>query len=310
MEPAVADEPDDGLSKELQAQLAGNAPSFRCLYLAAPEVLDLERLEGFVFSSERGGRKTAHADLRLGDYLDTRRDRSTGLDVRIVKHDRVLLRHEGEVDRRLGTVYRCLIAEVDGDATYQLVDGRWYEIDHSFVTQIHETVSSIPAAAIAFPDHADGDEEKDYNSRAARILGGLLMDRKTASLGGGSNKVEVCDIALTDRTLVHAKKRSSSSTLSHLWSQGTVAMEALLGDGGFRTAVRAKVHELDPAFEEIAADGLAGTDYQVVYLVIGVKADQPVWRSLPFFSQIALTQAARTLSSMGVHVALAGVPSV
>ncbi len=136
------------------------------------------------------------------------------------------------------------------------------------------------------------------------------MDRKNISIGGGANKVEFCDIALADRTLVHAKKRSSSSTLSHLWSQGTVAMDALLGDQDFREAVRAKMHQLGPAFEDIAAEGLSGTDYQVVYLIIGVDTGEPTWKSLPFFSQVALAQAARTLGSMGVRVALSGVPSV
>ena len=70
------------------------------------------------------------------------------------------------------------------------------------------------------------------------------------------------------------------------------------------------MHQLDPAFEDIAAEGLTGADYQVVYLIIGVDAGEPTWKSLPFFSQVALTQAYRTLGSMGVRTAIAGAPSV
>lgn len=311
VDPMLADDLDVKLSAELREQMSGGDSTFECLYLAAPEVLDLERLEGFVFSSEMGSKKTVRSELCLSDYLDTRRGRSAGIDVAMAKRDRIDLRYEGEVEYRLGTVYRCLIAEVDlGDAIYQLVDGRWYEIESSFVAKIRGIVSGIPEATLDFPDHIDGQSEKEYNLRAAEALDALLMDCENVSIGGGASRIEFCDIALLNRTLVHAKKRSSSSTLSHLWSQGTVAMEALLGDDEFRSAVRSKIKGLDRGYEGIAADGLTGSDYKVVYLIIGSNPEQQAWESLPFFSQVALRQAVRALASMGVHTSIAGVPSV
>ena len=247
-----ADELDRKLAWELNTRMVDGTKKFRCLYLAPPEVLDFERLEGFVFSSERGRDKTSHSELLLADYFDTRRNLKSGLDIDVTRQDRVLLRHEGTVDQRLSSVYRCLIAETElGDTTFQLVDGRWYEIDRSFVTRIRQELSTIPTATIEFPDHIQGEEEQYYNLRVANMLpNALLMDRKNVQLGGGSNRIEFCDIALSDCTLIHAKKRSSSSTLSHLWAQGTVAMEALLGDSEFRAAVRQEGLSARPDLQE------------------------------------------------------------
>jgi len=278
---------DDRLVAEIHAHVKGDSRTFRCLYLAAPDVLELAGLEGFVFTSEHGSNKTAHAELALDDYLKTRRNRKQEIDNSVIRRDKILLRYGGEVDLPLGTIYRCIIAEVqDDDATFQLVDGKWYEIDSSFVTDIRRRVSTIPTADIDFPYHQFGDGEREYNCQAAEELGALVMDGHNIRFGGGMSSVEVCDILLPDRTFVHVKKRTSSSTLSHLWFQGTVAMGALLGDGEFRQVVRSKIHDLNPAFGEVVVEGLTGVDYKLTYLVMGVDAQHPA-DDLPFFSQVA-----------------------
>jgi uncharacterized protein (TIGR04141 family) len=45
--------------------------------------------------------------------------------------------------------------------------------------------------------------------------------------------------------------------------------------------------------------------YQVVYLIIGAHSAAP-WKSLPFFSKVALMQATRHLRLIGFPVSLAG----
>lgn len=304
----TSEELDDSLTRGLTALGEDADPGFRSLYLAAPEVLDLEIVEGFVFSSEWGSAKTVHPELRLLDYVVTRAGRDPGLSSERAKTDRVMVRLEGDTDRLLASVYRCLIAEVtDGADTHQLVDGHWYRIESSFVARVREQLAKIPEAAIPFPPHHDGEEEQLYNTRAAVQLGALLLDRKNIPIGGGTNRIEFCDIAFHDRTLVHIKKRSSSSTLSHLWSQATVSLDALLGDSEFREQLRTRIQDLDPTYVDIVNDGLKGTDYSVIYLVLGVEGGMTTWEALPFFSQVALAQAVRTLGNMGVSVALASV---
>ena len=311
VDPEQSDQLDSRLATTLRTLLAEGSTDFRCLYLASPELLDLDEMEGFVFSSERGKDKTVHPELRLTDYIDTRRTKVDSYTIKTVKRDNVLLRDKNQIDRRLSSVYRCLIAEVElEDTTYQLVDGRWYEVEGSFAERINLEVSSIPSTTVAFSPHVIGETEQSYNSRVAHELNVLLMDRKNIMLGGGSNRIELCDIAFLDRTLVHAKKRTSSSALSHLWLQGTVAITALLSDSEFRNEVRSTIECIDPAFAHLADEGLTGSDYTIVYLIIGVISGQSAWESLPFFSKVALVQACNALSSMKVGIQMAGVPSI
>lgn len=311
VDPERSDQLDGMLATALRALLAEDSTEFRCLYLASPELLDLEELEGYVFSSERGKDKTVHPELNLTDYIDTRRRVADSYTIKTAKRDNVLLRNRDQISRRLSSVYRCLIAEIErDDATYQLVDGRWYEVEGSFVEQINLEVSSIVSATASFPPHTIGETEESYNSRVAHELDALLMDRKNIPIGGGSNRIEFCDVAFSDRTVVHAKKRTSSSALSHLWSQGTVAMAALLSDSEFRSQVRSRIQCIDPAFIHLVDEGLTGSDYTIVYLIIGVDSVTGAWESLPFFSRVALAQACNTLSSMNVSIQIAGVPSI
>ena len=55
---------------------------------------------------------------------------------------------------------------------------------------------------------------------------------------------------------------------------------------------------------------LTGSDYTIIYLIIGVDSAHDAWESLPFFSRVALAQACSTLSSMNVGIQIAGVPSI
>lgn len=305
------------LTDGLAALGDGDDSGFRCLYLAAPEVLDLEVVEGFVFSSERGSDNTVYPELKLIDYVETRVGRGPGLSTEHAKGDRIMVRLEGEVDRRLASVYRCLIAEVTlGAETYQLVDGHWYRVEPSFAARIREQVAKVPEAQIVFPLHHEGRTRTSTTSALPRRWETLLLDGQNIPIGGGANRIEFCDIAFHDRTLVHAKKRSSSSTLSHLWSQATVAFDALLGDPEFRGRLRERIRDLDDTYEGIADDGLTGSDYQVIYLVLGVEEGIAAWEALPFFSQVALAQAVRTsrqhgsLSRARWRIGLAQSPSV
>ena len=303
---------DDALEVELQSLSLGRSSVFRCLYLAPPEIIDFETLEGFSFTSESDEGRELHTDLSLNRYLDTLEGKRTGITIkRTKKTDRVILKLEGTESFRPWSVYRAIVAEFEHNGTlFQLVDGCWYRIEDDFATYIGQSVSDIDESKIEFPNHINGETEGDYNCRAAAGLGALLMDCKNIPLGGGANRIEFCDILLADRTLVHAKKRASSSTLSHLWSQGTVAMQALLGDEDFRGRVQNKIVEEDSSFEHAIGPNVAGHQYTLVYLILGRKEGNSLSQTLPFFSQVALVQATKVLRSMGITVEIAGVHSV
>ncbi|MCY4421862.1 MAG: TIGR04141 family sporadically distributed protein [Acidimicrobiaceae bacterium] len=175
VDPEESDKLDGILAAALRAILAHGSTDFRCLYLASPELLDLEETEGYMFSSERGKDKTVHTELSLVDYINTRRNLADSYTINTAKRDDVLLRNRDQTDRRLSSVYRCLIVEIErANATYQLIDGRWYEVEGSFVEQINLEVSSILSATVAFSLHFMGETEESYNSRVAHELDALL----------------------------------------------------------------------------------------------------------------------------------------
>jgi len=301
---------DEQLIAELSQQSIEVDSQFRCLYLAPPEVLDWEGLEGFSFSSESTSNGTIYSEVRLDDYLYSIRNRRSVINTGSLRRDHITLLYEGEAGRRLGSVYKCIIAEVElSEGTFQLVDGNWYELEQSFVEEIRNRVRAIPISDINFPDHQQGDHESTYNMQAAESLQALLMDRQLVGLGGGRNRIEVCDLLLDGLTFIHVKKRSSSSTLSHLWSQGTVAMEALLSDSVFRDAVRQKIECIGPNYKNVVDENLVGTRCALIYLIVGTDREHPA-SGLPFFSQVALMGAVQRLTTMGIRIHIAGVPSV
>lgn len=308
VDPEMAEVLDGRLNSELAALGDGTGTSFRSLYLASPEILDLEAVEGFVFSSERGTEKAAHPDLQLTDYIATRAHREAGLSVERARSDRVLVRREGETDTNLASVYRCLVSEVhDNGTTYQIVDGNWYALEENFVGRVRRDLGELEVAAIDFPTPGVNEDEGDWNKRAAAALGGICLDQKNVLIDGGPSQVEVCDIATSDAQLFFVKRRSTSSTLSHLWSQAIVAVQALLTDADFRADARGRIAEIDEHFIGIVSEDLERSDYTIHYVVLGVDSSDPV-DGLPFFSQVALWQAWRTLRSMGVQVRIVGVP--
>jgi uncharacterized protein (TIGR04141 family) len=101
------------------------------------------------------------------------------------------------------------------------------------------------------------------------------------------------------RQLVHVKRRSRSSLLSHLFMQGFVAAEAFIDYRPLRMQIREKM----PALEHlIPEDDPDPSEYEIVYALLHDGQD-----TLPFFSKVALTTIYKQLRRMHYRVALAWV---
>jgi uncharacterized protein (TIGR04141 family) len=136
------------------------------------------------------------------------------------------------------------------------------------------------------------------------------MDTTTFTATDSQDRVEFCDIFMRGR-VIHVKRKSASSTLSHLFMQGLVSGELLQSDPDFRRDVHQEITrrnaQLGPAIP--AAGAIDPGDYEVVFAVIA-KSPRGNRHFLPFFSQVSFTRAARLLSQRGYHVALVRVPEV
>jgi uncharacterized protein (TIGR04141 family) len=81
------------------------------------------------------------------------------------------------------------------------------------------------------------EKEGPYNERLSKALqGAILLDKRTVSRSQAT-AIEICDVVTKTKQLVHVKRGTSSSSLSHLFAQGVVSAELLHMDSDFRKKV-------------------------------------------------------------------------
>lgn len=308
---------DPGLVNALDEQLVTRlkASDTSATHMAMPENLDWEDVEHFLIVPTR--RKT-YAELDLDEYLAQKATDAANLTISLLKGRKVSVKflRTADPDTRW-SVYQCLVSEqrLNG-VLYALIEGRWFAIADSLVKQVDEAIAAIPPASVTLPAGLPGETEGDYNARAAAASADLtLLDKKLVSPDGSTTRIEFCDLLSTDGSLVHVKRKSRSSTLSHLFAQGHVSAAALV-DGTLRDQVRSAIQTAagtaDPSgwlqFVPPSTLSLERDKVTVTYAVIAdSKATGVEW--LPFFSRLTLMQTVRDLNRLGfAKVALVRVP--
>jgi uncharacterized protein (TIGR04141 family) len=278
------------------------------VYLAVPELIDWQRFAGVRYSTE-GRNRPFHADVDIDDYLGTIADRDDLSIDDLHKHTVRTVRVDGGEGDEHWTVYRCVVFEVHWKGLlYALADGQWYRIAHGFAEEVHTAVANLSPPTFTLPDARAGEIEATYNARTAAGNNHVaLMDSQLVRNGTGRDGVEVCDLFSDQRHFIHVKRKTRSSTLSHLFVQGAVSAELFLGEGRFRTGFRGKLTEVKPALAPLIPVGDPNPrDYEIMYAIIA-KSAAGIPTSLPFFSQLHLTQVARRLRLLGYKVSVRGV---
>jgi uncharacterized protein (TIGR04141 family) len=199
------------------------------------------------------------------------------------------------------SVFQCLYTEIINNSnTFLLTNGKWYKIDSNYVSQINAVYKELQnKSSINLPDYSHNNEQ-DYNLDVSKLNSDFAcMDRNLISYGGGYSKIEFCDLYSNQKKIIHVKRYSGSSVLSHLFSQGTVSGELFLSDQEFRN----QVNKLLPNSHKIINpnDKPKANDYEVIFAVISKSNNQ---LELPFFSKVNLKNAKRTLETFGFEVSL------
>ncbi|MYI82915.1 MAG: hypothetical protein F4056_06340 [Chloroflexi bacterium] len=220
------------------------------LDLAPPEIVDWSLIHRFEFPFDRR-RGIRHPDLRLADLRSIlkREGKLDELEYRGL-HDRRLrvLDIDGQATFRW-TLWSCLAGEFDLDGrTYIIDESDFFEVDENYLSSLNQWVDRLETSTLVLPDWDRRDSEGTYNEKAADKDGHLLLDKRTIQLPGAT-AVELCDLLSTERQLVHVKRNSGSSDLSHLFSQGAVSATALQEDEEFRALAAQRVSEMDDGDE-------------------------------------------------------------
>lgn len=213
---------------------------------------------------------------------------------------------------------RCLSVEITmAGSTYVLDEGGLFGIAADYLQTVDSYIRSIPESGISFPRPMTGMKEGPYNVDTANTLpGALLLDLKTI-VRPSASPVEVCDIALASRKLVHLKRGRSSASLSHLFAQGTISADLLHMDSAFRMEVRRRIAKSPQGsgatslkrFEWLHSEPFPTTSCMVAYAILTGSPRVLRTVDLPFFSKINLRQRCQDLRRMGFSYALDLIPS-
>jgi uncharacterized protein (TIGR04141 family) len=268
------------------------------LFLAPPEIIEFKNCNGFRFS---GGGEEYSKDLKIEDYwklFKNPKEISLG-DL----HGMDVIMDENGFDQKW-PVYKCLVFEIknEGDL-YVIIEGKWFKISNDFCKDIDDELSKIEESDVDLPKANNNEREEDYNKRAAKENGSLvLMDQKNIFFGGGQSKIEVCDL-FANKKFIHVKKRTSSATLSHLFSQGRISAVNFVHSEIFRNKVKLIIEKENKAMSHCIPSGRPKfKDFDVVYAII-TSVTEKDWRyQIPFFSRLNLVEAYRELTDLGYNV--------
>lgn len=118
----------------------------------------------------------------------------------------------------------------------------------------------------------------------------VLLDKVPFKPRGARSTIEMADIALGAR-LLHVKRKTSSSTLSHLFAQGRTAGESLKQDSTVREALREKLAVTGQSMSTLlSADRLGPRSIGITYVIVASNPGA-LPGALPFFSKLNLVRS-------------------
>jgi uncharacterized protein (TIGR04141 family) len=196
-----------------------------------------------------------------------------------------------------------------GSRRFFLLDGEWYEIGAEYLrgmrAEIARLFGGVPSLDLPSWDLALDREEKNYNASVPGLRPGYIcLDRGgVRNPLGASSTVEICDLLGPGDELIHVKRASGSAPLSHLFAQGLVSAQSLLGSSDVRERFTAKVAEIGKG-RTVPVDFIPK---KVVFAILLKDGQQLTAGTLFPFSQVTLAHASRILRSYQIDVEVIGV---
>ena len=308
---------DPHLEEELESELleklknkAGN------LELAPPEIVDWDRIKYFLFSFVPDQRYE-ELDLRLFlEALDNKKKRA-GLTIKQLK-SAYRIEALDNSDELVGkwSVLQCLCGELPYKGqTYILEGNEFFAVDDKYRRDVDDYIGSIKEFRGKFPRCKANWSEDKFNEESGKLNKYLLLHKHNVSLPEKTTPIEICDLLSDDHCFIHVKPKFSSSTLSHLFSQGYISGELFCTSPDFRKETldaifasikdkvkKAAVPSLLTRFASFKVNSINPREYKVVYAIIGDWEGQGFKDRLPFFSKLNLRKHAQDLRTMGFEV--------
>ena len=212
---------------------------------------------------------------------------------------------------RTESLFPWIEAEIVVDSRrFILMDKNWHEFDRAYLDSITATVNRLinPTPSISLPAWRPAQGEGDYNRDVVRGNPGFVnLDTRLVktSLHRG-NGLEICDILVTDGTLIMVKSAKQADALSHLFNQGVSAVDSLL----YSHEANAGLVQRVARFAGHGATLPADFRLKKVIFAIHLKKHNGLSADTLFpLAQVALVEAARKIQSYGIEVEVIGIPT-
>jgi uncharacterized protein (TIGR04141 family) len=298
------------LDKLLEVQLKASDTTHT--HMATPDPVAWEDIDAFKIG---GTSKVVYDDLDLDAYLLELGAKTVAITIDRLKSRNVSVRYTRSADFD-GTwnVYQCLISEqrLNGQL-YVLIEGRWFGVSDTLVGQVDRFLTSLPTKTLSIDNALSNEVEPAYNARMASIHPSdlLLLDAKIKRPGGASSGIEFCDLLAANGDIIHVKRKSRSSTLSHLFAQGSISATTFVSDGEYRDELRATIVGSVPVGDRakwlaLIPDSSTPVNkqlYTICYVVL-TKGSLAGIDWLPFFSKLNLMQHGKQLQTLGFTVSV------
>lgn len=296
---------DPVLLSNLNARIleAINTQDENKFHLAPYEVINWTGIGGFYFTE--CGQK--NGDLLVQDYFNYVNHRI--IDLNKLKRQYIHVWNSDRTDIiQRWRLYECIVFETqEDDDLFILTVGNWFRVEGNFATTVRNYVQTIPDANIILPPCRNNENEGEYNVRVGSEIDNIItLHTREVPLGG--SRIEVCDLLTTSGQFIHVKPWKSSSTLSHLFAQGSVSAISLLEDIGFRRDIRSAIEEVDAQFTTVINEaGINPEDLEIIFAIID-SDDRPLEERLPFFSKLNMMHTVRMLRNLRFKVSKYKIP--
>lgn len=292
---------DKGLIKDLDEAVVDhiNKKMYGEVWAAPPEIVEYKNFSGFCYKKRTGSSsQTTSPDLDLESCLKAKKMEGN-VELSKLKSTKVFLYSADDQELDSWPLYLCLNGEIKiNGQLYLLSEGDWYQIEAGFCEQVEKYFDSFPIAKINLPNYK-GMHEGPYLEKVANGKDIHLMDKKLVKPNGAASSIEFCDLLTNNHEIIHVKKYSSSSVLSHLFSQAYVSAETLLRSPEVQDQINeyldgsGYMFEFDPKQQP-----------RVCKIILAIMQKKQGDIHMPFFSKVNFKQYSQKLSDMGYSVEL------
>lgn len=291
--------------------------SLEGLTISIPSLVEFESINEFQYWFEQQHKKIDEPTVEnFRDFLQTRGLLNTlSEELFFEKLDLKALDDTGQeiYSWRVGA---CITGEFQyNQKTYVIDEGDYFEIEAQYLAKLNQFIDSIQQCDPPLPAQRKEDKVEDaYVEYMAGHVGEGIKLHKNTIQRPGYTAIEICDVALKDKKLIHVKKGTSSSSLSHLFSQALVSADLLLMDFDFRNSVKNKIdalhlpNEID--YQWLGEQNYEPGDVEVVIAIMTGKQPVSTSKLLPFFSKINLRMRCEDLKRRGYKYSIAQISPV